>query len=353
MQEKIKVLVVEDSPVIRLLLVHILNADPRIEVVGTAADGQAAVDFVGRLKPDVILMDINMPGMDGFEATRSIMETRPVPIVVCSASMKGGEVENTFRAVEAGALAFVDKPPGPGHPDFDKMVKEIQQSVKLMSEVRVIRRMPRMRRADATQHGIMLADMRGAGGPIRMVVIGASTGGPPVLQTIFSGLSEKFPAPILVVQHIATGFLDGLIAWLHKTSKLPVQLGRHGEHPMPGTVYFAPDGMQMGLTSSGRICLTKAECADDLCPSASHLFKSAAEVCGPKSVVGVLLSGMGDDGADALKMLKDHGAVTIAQDKESSVVFGMPGEAIRIGAVTHVLPPEEIAATLNALAKVK
>lgn len=344
----IKVLVVEDSPVIREFLVHILGSDPGIQVVGSALDGEEALEAVRRSRPDVITMDIHMPRMDGLEATRRIMETQPTPIVIVSGSTDPREVTTTFNAIEAGAIAVLPRPHGIGHPDHEATAKELVQTVKLMSEVKVVRRWSRVRR-DApaprpTEFGLASEPAR-----VRVVAIGASTGGPPVLQTVLAALPKDFPVPILIVQHMAAGFIGGFVEWLAQSSGLPVHLATHGEFMLPGHAYVAPDGSQMKVEHGGKIALTADEPENGLRPSVSCLFRSVAEVYGCDAVAG-LLTGMGRDGAEELRLLKEKGAVTFAQDKDSSVVHGMPGEAIRLDAAMLVLPPEKIGAVLTSLA---
>jgi two-component system, chemotaxis family, protein-glutamate methylesterase/glutaminase len=352
MNKKINALVVEDSQAAQLLLVHILNSDPRLSVLGTANNGEEALAFLERNKPDVIVMDIHMPGMDGFETTRRIMETRPVPIVVCSAGLDPAEVAITFRALEAGALAIVAKPVGLGHQEYENMAGKLVETVKLMSEVRVVRRWPRTGRADPRAVIPAAAELQTSPAGIKVVAIGTSSGGPPVLQTILAGLPRDFPIPVLIVQHIAAGFLPGLVEWLSQSTGFPIHIATHGEPVLPGRAYLAPDGYHMGLGANGQIALSKQEPENGLRPSVAHLFRSVASVCGG-SAVGVLLTGMGKDGAEELKHLKDLGAFTIAQDAESSVVHGMPGEAIKLGAAGYVLAPDKIPAVLAGLAAKK
>lgn len=347
----IKVLVVEDSPVVREFLVHILGSDPDIRVVGTANNGEEAIEAVQRMRPDIITMDIHMPRMDGLEATRRIMETHPTPIVIVSGSTSSPEVATTFDAMEVGALAFLPRPAGIGHPDYAATAKELVQTVKLMSEVKVVRRWPRVRREEAVARPVETG-LKRTSTKAGVIAIGASTGGPPVLHTIISGLPKEFPVPVLIVQHMAAGFIRGFADWLAQSSRLPVHLATHGETILPGHIYLAPDECQMKVERGGRIALTLDPPENGLRPSVSHLFRSVADIYGGDAVAG-LLTGMGRDGADELKLLKDKGAVTFAQDKDSSVVHGMPGEAIKIGAATLVLPPEKIAAVLASLANNK
>jgi two-component system, chemotaxis family, protein-glutamate methylesterase/glutaminase len=345
---KIDVLVAEDSAVLRMFLVHLLESDPRIRVAGAVADGQAALDFVVRTRPDVVLMDIHMPGMDGFEATRRIMQTQPLPIIICSATARAKDVIVTFQALEAGAIACIEKPPGQGHADFEAKARQMLETVKLMSEVRVVRRTPRARPATWASAGDPAPPPRRNVARVRVIGIGASTGGPPALQTILAGLPKDFSVPVLVVQHIAPGFLVGMAEWLGQTAGLRVHIAEHGMAPLPGHVYLAPDDSHMGTGGGGEIILTREAPENHLRPAVSFLFRTLAQTYGA-SALGVLLTGMGRDGAVELKQLRDAGAITIAQDRESSVVHGMPGAAINLGGATHVLPADKIADVLAAL----
>ena len=347
----IKVLVVDDSPVVQALLMHIFDGDPVLRVVGTAANGEEALRFLEHQQPDVITMDIHMAGMDGLEATRRIMETRPVPIVVVSSNTAPEEVEMIFRAIEAGAVAVLEKPRGPGHPQADAMARRLTQTVRAMAEVKVVRRwrkpaMPAIARTAIAPQAKAMPIAPPSTRKFDLVAIGISTGGPPVLQTILSRLPANFAAPILIVQHIAPGFLNGLVTWLQATSALPISIAQQGEKLLPGRVYMAPDGSHLGV-ARGCATLTKGDLEGNLRPAASVLFRSVVSECGPRAI-GVLLTGMGRDGATELKAMKDAGALTIAQNEATCVVFGMPGEAVKLGAATLVLPPEQIAETLCA-----
>jgi two-component system chemotaxis response regulator CheB len=293
-------------------------------------------------------MDIHMPGTDGLEATRRIMETCPVPIVVVSGSSDPREVATTFRAMEAGAVAVLRRPAGMGHPDHEAMAMDLVQMVKAMSEVKVVRRWPR-RNGDSKAAPAVEARMERGPGRVRVIAIGASTGGPPVLQGILAALPKDLPVPILIVQHMATGFTQGFVQWLAQSSSLPVHLAMHGEHIRPGHVYVAPDEFHMRVEHGDTTALRKDEPEHGLRPSVSYLFRSVREAYGSDVVAG-LLTGMGRDGADELRLLKDKGALTFVQDKDSCVVHGMPGEAIRLDAATFVLTPQKIAAMLAHLA---
>ncbi len=343
----IKVLVVEDSPAVREFLVHVLSADSDILVVGTAHDGEQALEAVRRLAPDVITMDIHMPRLDGIEATRRIMENDPVPIVIVSGSSDPKEVATTFRAMAAGALAVLPRPAGIGHPEHEASSRELVRTVKLMSEIRVVRRWPRTRQELPPSPEPRLPDPAPA--RLRAVAIGASTGGPPALQSLLAALPKDFPAPILIVQHMAAGFIQGFADWLAQSAKIPVHLANHGETLLPGHVYVAPDGVQMKVGRGDRIVLASDPPDQGLRPSVAALFRSLAEVYGGEVAV-CLLTGMGRDGAEELKLLRDQGATTFVQDEASSVVHGMPGAAIRLDAASFVLPPEKMAAALSSLA---
>ncbi|MCL5024400.1 MAG: chemotaxis-specific protein-glutamate methyltransferase CheB [Nitrospirae bacterium] len=348
----IRVLVVDDSPVAREYLAHILNSVPDIEVIGVAKDGREAVEAVGRLRPNVVTMDINMPVMDGLEATRTIMEMHPVPIVIVSAVWDPREVKTTFKAMEAGALAVVQRPAGIGHPDAGKMAEEMILKVKLMSEVKVVRRWAHFTQKAEARVATREALPPEMPGDTRVIAIGASTGGPVVIQEILNALPKDFPAGILIVQHIAAGFLDGMVDWLGQTSGVPVRIAADGERLLPGYAYFAPDGLNLGIRGNGRIHLDNRVAKGGVKPSVAYLFRSVAETFG-KNAVGLLLSGMGSDGAAELKLMREKGAVTIAQDRATSVIFGMPGAAVELGAATYVLPPEKIIGALMTLTGTK
>jgi len=344
----INVLISEDSPTSRDLLGHILNTDPEIRIIGMVSNGEEAVAAVTKQKPDVIMMDVHMPGMDGFEATRRIMQVQPVPIVIISETLND-QVAATFLAIEAGALAFVRHPPGPGHPDHAAAVAELLQIVKLMSEVKVVRRWNRQEHLKPIpETAVTSAETTHA--DVRLIAIGASTGGPVVLQHILSVLAPSLNVPLLIVQHIAPGFVQGLTEWLGQSCGLPAHVATDRELVLPGHVYIAPEGFHMGIDKNGRIKLIESAPEHGIRPSVSFLFRSVAEALGPNAA-GVLLTGMGSDGGDGLKVMRDKGAITIAQDETSSVVHGMPGVAIRLNAASHVLPPQNIAELLARLLK--
>ncbi|MEX1276960.1 MAG: chemotaxis-specific protein-glutamate methyltransferase CheB [Bacteroidota bacterium] len=344
----IKILIVEDSPVVREFLIHILSSDPEISVIGAAHNGEEAVDAVRLKQPDLVTMDIHMPKMNGFDATRRIMETNPVPIVIVSGSSSSEEIATTFHALESGALAVVRRPAGIAHPDHETTARELIQTVKLMSEVKVVRRWRRTDRKTTTPVEPPPIEPQKSAGDIRLVALGASTGGPLAIQTILSLLRREFPVPLIIVQHMAAGFVHGFTEWLGQSSSLPVCVATNGEPLLPGHAYVAPDGYHTLVRGDLRIILRKDEPENGLRPAVAALFRSVAEAFGP-AAIGVLLTGMGKDGAEQLRLMRDRGATTIAQSPESCIVFGMPGEAVRLGAATFVFSPEKIAEALATL----
>jgi two-component system chemotaxis response regulator CheB len=344
----INVLVVEDSRVIRDYLVYVLETDPNIRVIGTADSGEAALEFLRERRPDAILMDIHLPGIDGFETTRRIMSSNPLPIVVCTASTHFSEMHTAMRSLEAGALAVLKKPTGPAGPDAEVESAAIINTLKLMSEVKVVRRWNQTATAARQVASAVAGPTPGdaVSHDADIVAIGASTGGPQVILQILSGLSTAFPAPILVVQHISAGFTVGFAEWLAAASGLRVQVAQGGETPLSGHVYVAPDDQHLRIGLRGELETTRDAPHNGLRPSVGVLFRSVAERFGRRAI-GVLLTGMGRDGAEELKLMAEQGALTVAQDEESCVVFGMPAEAVRLGAARFVFPPHKIAELLT------
>ncbi|ACL16663.1 chemotaxis-specific protein-glutamate methyltransferase CheB [Methanosphaerula palustris] len=339
--QKIRVLVVDDSAVSRQILSAILNADPSIHVAGEAPDGETAIRLARSLRPDVIVMDIVMPGLNGFLTTQQIMETTPVPIIIVSGIEDPDEVGIIFSAMQAGALLSLRKPAGPGHPNHLKEARDLVWNVKMVSEIRVVKRRPTVVSSPPRPFSHHNRGT-GRGAPVRVIAIGVSTGGPIVLQEILSHLPAGFPIPILIVQHIAAGFSEGFADWLSQVSGFPVRLATDRASLKPGVALVAPDGFQMGIDSDHGIHLVDAPPENGLRPSVSFLFRSLAQVCSEKTAA-VLLTGMGTDGAAELKHLRDLGAVTVVQDQKSALVYGMPGEAVRLNAAGYILTPAEIA----------
>ena len=337
----IRVVVAEDSTTQRELLVSILESDPEIRVVGQARDGVEAVAMVARLKPDVVTMDIHMPLKDGFQATQEIMVRAPTPIVVVSSSTSGREVELSLNAVKAGALMILPKPDNPHHPVFEQRRREFVAMAKAMGRVKVVRRWASP--VPDGPHGYERVEAPGT--VSRLVAIAASTGGPAALSRLLASMPGDLPVPIVVVQHIAAGFIDGLASWLATCGPLRAKVAAHGERLSAGTVYLAPDDRQLGVTSEGTATVVQTAPVGGFRPSANYLFQSAAQAYGT-SLLAVILTGMGNDGVDGLKLVKTSGGRVLAQDEASSVVFGMPGEAVRAGVVDGVMSLEEIADAL-------
>ena len=344
---KLRELVVEDSPVTRRLLVHIVNGDSEMEVVGEAGDGREAVEATDRLRPDVILMDIGLPEMDGLAATRTIMHDFPTPIVLITAAYDPRDKTKTFQALASGALTVLPKPKGPGTHGFAEEIANLTITLKLMAQVKLVRR----RRSRQQPEISPPTRSRRAGTderPIEAVAIAASTGGPAALAAILAALPGSSPVPILVVQHITPGFHDGLVTWLNDVTPLTVRIAEDGAPLHAGHVLIAPPGGHLGVSRSGHVALSPGPPISGHRPSATHLFESVALAYGPGGL-GVILTGMGHDGVAGLKALKDAGGVVVAQDQASSVVYGMPREAVVLGVVDHVMPVELIGNTLIQL----
>ena len=352
----IATLVVEDSSTVRQYLCALIEADSVLDLVGTAVDGLDAVAKVKSLRPQVVIMDIEMPNLDGIEATRRIMAENPVPIVVCSANINQNLTEKSYRAIAAGALVVAVKPKGPGAPGAREMVDNLLRKVRLMADVKVVRHQSLTALTKSPEVNELPIDqdlLRSlANCPPALVAIGASTGGPPVLATILTNLKKDFPLPILVVQHIAQGFLEGMLNWLQSYSKLPLHVAEHGQRPLPGHIYFAPDDYHLEFASGNLLSLMSTPAEYNVKPAVANLFHSLARTDAP-AAAGILLTGMGRDGARELLAMRARGQLTIAQDAASSVINGMPGEAARLGAVQARLNPLAIAEFLNQLPRPK
>lgn len=342
----IRVLIAEDSHTTRDLLVSILSADPEIEVVAEANNGIEALELTRELRPDVVTMDIQMPRMDGLEATKRIMVEAPTPIVIVSASVDDAQVEVSMHALRAGAVSVLPKPNGPGSVKFNDMARQFVSTVKAMSQVKVVRHWTQCPSAALLRRAVSARPA-----PLarpRMVAIGASTGGPAALQRLLSELPGNFDAPILVVQHIASGFVAGLAAWLNTSSALLIKVAEHGEQLEPGTVYISPDDQHLTVSHRATVALSDEAPIGGFRPSASALFKSVADHIGA-AAVAVILTGMGSDGIDGLREVRRRGGTIVAQDEASSVVFGMPAAAIASGLADSVVPLIHIASLLEEL----
>lgn len=361
----IRVLVADDSATLRTALIALLGEDPSLVVVGQAADGQEAVAKALSLRPDVITMDVIMPRLDGLGATAAIMAQAPARVLVVCSVAEEKQLDLSFRAMAAGALELIAKP-APGVVALRAWGKKVAEAVRLMAEVPVVRRhrsSPRETPEPGTEPALKPlreaktgalkpgGEVRAAGRPARahtfpaagtidVIACVASTGGPPALAILLAALPTTLPVPILIAQHIAEGFTAGLVRWFAQVSKLPVQIAVEGERPEPGVVYLPPDGCDLEL---GLPFTLHARRSTDLhCPSGNKLLASVARTVGARAL-GLVLTGMGDDGAQGLLALRSAGGQTYAQDQESSVVFGMPQVAHSLGAARALVPLERMA----------
>lgn len=341
----IRVLLVDDSPLAQHVLQLLLSRSPDIQVAGTAANGREALDLLPTLNPDVICTDLHMPVMDGLALTRMVMNLYPCPILVVSVSVEPGS-PNVFQLLEAGAVDIYPKPCAILEADQERLARELAKKIRILAGVRVFRRRAGAALRTPAPEPYRLAPQA----PMRIVAIGASTGGPQALREIFSHLPAAFPAPLLCVQHIGNGFLPAMMAWLSESSPLPVRQAAQGETPQAGVIYFAPEDVHLELDGAGRFDLSPAAPCDGHRPSATVTLRAVAHRFGA-GAVGILLTGMGHDGAKGLAAIAAAGGGTIAQDEASSVVYGMPKAAVLLGAVQQQLPLEQIAPALAALAR--
>ncbi|GAB0114761.1 chemotaxis-specific protein-glutamate methyltransferase CheB [Acidisoma sp. C75] len=341
----VRVMVVEDSLVVQSLLRLIIGADPRLEVCAVCPSGEAAIEMLPRLKPDVISMDIRLPGMDGLEATRIIMSRQPTPIVVIADAVEDRSLQISMNALRSGALSVVEKPPGFAHAAHAQIAETIRTQLLIMSQVPVIRQRPVAARAAAQ----MAAGRAPEPAPPRIAAIVTSTGGPPALARLLADLPADFPLPLLVVQHMGAAFMPGFATWLDGIVPMRVRLAEAGQSPMPGHVYIAPGDAHLTLGPDGALRLGREPPVHSQRPSGSVLFNSLAQVCGPRAL-GILLTGMGEDGADGLLAMRRAGALTITEDETTAVVYGMPASAMRIGAASLALPLDRIADALRRAA---
>ncbi|RAU21536.1 chemotaxis response regulator protein-glutamate methylesterase [Paramagnetospirillum kuznetsovii] len=345
MRRKIKVMIVEDSLVVRELLKHIIGSDSRFEVIAAVDSAEQCLRLLQTEHPDVISLDIRLPGMNGLDATLQIMAKRPTPIVVVAAQVDDDELNIAMNALRAGALSVVEKPVGVTNVDFEALAAKLCTQLAIMSQVKVVRqgidRGLRFGSADGTPQAPPPP------GSFSMLGIAASTGGPQALVQLLCGLGEGFPLPIMLVQHITSSFLDGFVSWLSGATPFKVKIGHEDELPEVGTIYVAPIDRHLVLIH-GRLSISDGPAVCNQKPSGTVLFNSMARELGRKAI-GVVLTGMGADGSEGLAAMRTAGAYTIAEDASTCVVFGMPSAAAKLGAVREMLPLPTIAPRLKAL----
>ena len=347
---QIKVLVVEDSLTVQQLLVGIVTGEPDMTVIGTARNGEEALSLAKRLHPDVVTMDVNMPVMDGLEATRYLMRDAPTRIIIVTSNVDRHDIDLSFEALRIGALAVVPKP-GLSNPDS---ARQLVSAIRTMSKVNVVRIWFRGQRTGTLSPNVLaMAQLRSNPTSsrlrfVRVVGIAASTGGPAAVATVLSALTPRFPVPILLVHHITEGFSAGLVSWLSQQTPLKVKLAEDKEPARPGTVYLAPQGSHMQINTKGYLELVSEPPLRGHRPSADYLFHSMANSY-DKASIGILLTGMGMDGAEGLDAMHRAGALTVAQDEDSCVVYGMPAAAVQRGCVDISLDPERIGQMLRSL----
>lgn len=336
----IRVLVVDDSPTIRAHVRGLLEEHPDIQVVGEATDGKLAVSACKTLRPDVVTMDLVMPH-SGVEAIQRIMDEVPTPIVIVSALASQDHDATVFDGLAAGAVAVVRRPPSRTDPEFGANCRELLHSVRTVAGISLVRRFKPALRTNGTVEPAM--------SPLTLVGVGASTGGPAAVMELLCGLPGDFGPSIALVQHMTPGFVLGLVEWLGSRTPLPVRLAESGIRLPWRGVLVAPDGVHLTI-DKGMVRLESTPARDGQRPSVDTLFESMAG-WHPRACAGVLLSGMGRDGAEGLARLRQVGGRTMVQSEETCVVFGMPGTALRMGAAEVVLRPSGLAEALVGLAR--
>ncbi|HBG04187.1 MAG: chemotaxis response regulator protein-glutamate methylesterase [Geobacteraceae bacterium GWC2_58_44] len=341
----INILLADDSGLVRQVLTDMLHQSPDIRVVGCACNGSDAVDLTLSLKPDLVIMDLVMPVMDGLAAIEEIMSVAPTPVLVLSAAVEATELSRAFHAIKRGALDVMEKPAVDIPGALDDFRSRLQEKVRLLSGIRVIRHPRRRLRSKAP-------DEIGVSGPVpKLLAIGASTGGPKAVMSLLKTLPADFPATVFVVQHIADGFAEGFATWLDRECAISVRIAVDGAKYGPGEAVVAPGSSHMTI-SDGRIRLRDDPPVNCCRPSIDVFFNSLAQTtC--NQVVSLLLTGMGKDGAQGLLRIKERGGTTLVQDENSCAVFGMPKEAIKLNAVDRVLPLECMPAAISKLFAVR
>ncbi|NTW00161.1 MAG: chemotaxis-specific protein-glutamate methyltransferase CheB [Oscillochloris sp.] len=367
MDQPLRILIVDDSAMMRRLIRSMIDSDPELTVVGEAANGREALARVAELRPNLIILDVRMPVMDGVETTRQIMAYQPTPILVLTASLSRYDIDITFEMLGAGALDVMEKPQLNDSAALERARLALARKIKLLSRVKVVTHL-RGRRKQHAKLSMVNGELAqpGATGasakagttstPTRppftiyhlafpVVVIGASTGGPRIVQQILAGLPKGYGAAVLVVQHIAQGFSAGMVEWMAHSSTLPIVLAEPGITLQPGHVIVAPDRADLLLNSDGRLKLSTHPLLIQR-PAIDITMQSVAEMCGPLAT-GVLLTGMGRDGALGMLSIRRAGGYTIAQDEASCTIFGMPKAAIDLGAAQEILSPDKIVEALT------
>ena len=344
MPDPISVLLVEDSPVALEILDRLLASSPDIKVVGKARNGQEAIDLIPKLQPKVICTDLHMKEMDGLELTKQVMANYPRPILVVSTSVQKEDTNTIFELLQAGAVDVFPKPNTGLASDYEQVKRDLINKIKILSGVTVFtkRQTPLVSSPNPANNFNFIARNTGT---IKVITIGASTGGPQALHKIIAQLPANLPVPVICTQHISKGFLQGLVDWLNSECQVKVKIAQVGEIPEPGMVYFAPDQNHLELDAQGKFIYGSSLPVDGHCPSVSVTFKSVAKFYG-RAVMSILLTGMGKDGASGMQAIFEVGGITIAQDEKTCVVFGMPKEAIALGVVQHILPIQDIAPLL-------
>ena len=339
----IRVLLVEDSLLQLYVIKALLNSDPHIEVVGTAVNGLEALKLLPDIRPDVICTDYHMPIMDGLEFIEHAVKVYPCPILVLSISVQPNQVDNIFKMLSAGAIDVMPKPKATAG------VIGKEEAAKLIEKIRILNGVKYIKKKAAQPLSVFntQSTLNRFLSP-RVIVMGASTGGPQALEAILPYLKSNFSIPIVCIQHISNGFLGGMLVWLQGMTDIVIETAQEGGLPMPGHLYFPPEGKHLVFATDGTFRLIEPKTGDIYCPSIDQLFNSAAQTFS-MNVVAVILSGMGKDGAQGIKAVFDAGGGTVAQDGESSIIFGMPSAAIDLGAVCKVVPVSEIASFLNSL----
>ena len=344
---KFRVLIVDDSAFMCRVLQEIISSDPQLEVVGQARDGSEAVTLADSLQPDVMTMDINMPRVDGLQATEMIMSRHPRPIVIVSSESREGAA-STLRALELGAIDFVPKPSTGIDLDMKSVREDLNRKLKLAAKVRVVRtatlsKIPHLQNAATAAPRSSASAQSGGRSPV--VVVAASTGGPAAVMRVIASLPAELCAPVLLVLHMPAAFTKQFASQLAEVSPLPVKEAEHNEVPQPGTVYLCPGSHHLRISSTGNITLDPGARIDGYRPCADVAFETVASYA-RSLAMGVVLTGMGGDAARGAKAIKTAGGFVVAQDEATSVIFGMPSEAIKAGAVDEVLPLDGIAAAI-------